>query len=84
MERFSHPLTVIPQELPGSKEHALKKANPGPLSKKLSRLAATQVMITQLLRLLCVNNHLVLVSQLVLTFTSIRVASTLVLTVVQT
>jgi len=34
MERFSHPLTVIPQELPGSKEHALKKANPGPLSKK--------------------------------------------------
>jgi hypothetical protein len=38
VERSSYQITVIPQELLGSLDNVLKKANPGPLLKKLSRL----------------------------------------------
>jgi hypothetical protein len=80
-ERFSHKITIIPQELLGSKEHVLKKVNPEPLSKQ--QVAAKQDMVTQILSGLCVNNQLLLVLRLILTFTIIRVAFTLVLTVLK-
>jgi hypothetical protein len=57
MEQSSLKITNTFQEHLGIQNYALKKVSPELLLRQLSQLADTLVMITLVLKLLCVNNH---------------------------